>query len=241
MSKKIENEQTKTIEFITSGIQILGQKTTTVITDINGNQIGDSTVNKILWQIDGTDSVVGFNHNGTSYLYVKNTQDDIVAIANMDGDIVAEYVYNSWGKLLNVPAGIGEVNPLRYRDYYYDGETGLYYLSARYYDPEAGRFLNADGCDFLLEDNNDILDYNLYVYCGNNPVNMSDPDGEVALWVAAALGGVNFWNLIGWTIFEAATVGATVYGSYCLGHHISRAYRANIHKKSVQKSKVVPV
>lgn len=191
VSKKIENEQTKTktIEFITSGIQILGQKTTTVITDINGNQIGDSTVNKILWQIDGTGSVVGFNHNDTPYLYVKNTQDDIVGITNISGDIVAEYTYDSWGKLLNTPTGIGEINPLRYRGYYYDGETGLYYLNARYYDPETGRFLNADDCDFLLEDDNDILDYNLYAYCGNNPVNMSDPDGEIAWWVAAALGG----------------------------------------------------
>lgn len=201
MSKKIENEQTKTktIEFITSGIQILGQQITTVISDVNGNQIGDSTVDKILWQIDGTGSVVGINHNGTPYLYVKNMQDDIVGIVDAVGNYKAEYTYNSGGKLVKIidPTidtsndqnaniitdnleHIGNINLLRYRGYYFDNETGLYYLNARYYDPETGRFLNADDDDFLLEDDNDILDYNFYVYCQNNPVNMSDPDGEVA-------------------------------------------------------------
>ena len=69
---------------------------------------------------------------------------------------------------------LGVANPFRYRGYYYDTESGFYYLQSRYYDPEVGRFLNADG---ILGANQDILSYNLYAYCSNNPVNLSDPTG----------------------------------------------------------------
>ena len=66
--------------------------------------------------------------------------------------------------------------------YYYDDEIGLYYLRSRYYDPATGRFLNADG-----QLNGDILGYNLYAYCGNNPVMNIDPSGEAwEHWIAGA-------------------------------------------------------
>ena len=98
-------------------------------------------------------------------------QGDIVGIANEAGNLVAEYVYDSWGKLVNTPTEIGKINPLRYRGYYYDDETQLYYLNARYYDTETGRFINAD----------DNLEgrLNLFAYCYNDPVNDSDPNGKV--------------------------------------------------------------
>ena len=76
---------------------------------------------------------------------------------------------------------IGQLNLLRYRGYYYDVETGFYYVSSRYYDPEVGRFLNADS--EISGVGGDIRGYNLYAYCMNNPVNMSDPDGNWPKWV----------------------------------------------------------
>ena len=89
---------------------------------------------------------------------------------------------------------LGETNPLRYREYYYDSESGLYYLNSRYYDPETGRFLNAD---WQMDENAGLLKGNLYAYCANNPVKYLDEDGEMILLAALAIG---------------ATVGAFVGG-----------------------------
>ncbi len=163
-----------TTEFITSGIQILAQKT--------GNNI-------LVWQVDGNGETVGFNYNGTEYFYLKSAQGDIAGITDASGNVVAEYVYDSWGKMLSVKdasgteitdsSNIAKINPLRYRGYYYDSELGLYYLNARYYDPEIGRFINADDEDFLLDKDNNA--YNLFAYCYNNPINYLDPSGEIAV------------------------------------------------------------
>ena len=69
---------------------------------------------------------------------------------------------------------MAQTNPLRYRSYYYDSETGYYHLKSRYYSPEVGRFLNADG---IINANNDVLGNNLFVYCSNNPISFCDPSG----------------------------------------------------------------
>ena len=186
-----------TTNFVTNGIQVLAQKT--------GNNV-------LIWQIDGNGQTVGFNYNVIEYFYLKNAQGDITGITDSSGNIIAEYVYNSWGKVLNVLDSTGNeitdvnniahINPLRYRGYYYDSELGLYYLNARYYDPETGRFLNADDEERLLDEDNDILDYNLFSYCSNNPVNYSDYDGNhpVAVVVVGALIGVLGGGAIGHAI-----------------------------------------
>ena len=75
---------------------------------------------------------------------------------------------------------VGAVNPIRYRSYYYDGETGFYYLQSRYYDPAIRRFINADG---YINANGDIIGFNMYAYCGNNPVNCADYNGKDAIYV----------------------------------------------------------
>ena len=96
--------------------------------------------------------------------------------------MLATYEYDAWGKLISSSGSLAEINPLRYRGYYYDTETGFYYLQSRYYDPSISRFINADG-----QINNDLLGYNLFAYCGNNPVNRTD-DGGQGWWVL--IGGV---------------------------------------------------
>ena len=111
---------------------------------------------------------------------------DVMEILDKDGNAVVSYLYDAWGAPISVTgpmaSTLGAQNPIRYRGYYYDTETGLYYLQSRYYDPVVGRFLNADG---LLGANGDLMSYNLFAYCSNNPVNMSDPTGEIAAVTAA--------------------------------------------------------
>lgn len=103
---------------------------------------------------------------------------------------IATYTYDSWGKIISITDSDGVkitdkdnvalINPFRYRSYYYDSETGMYYLNSRYYYPDMGRFLNADR---LLGANEDEISYNLYVYTSNNPVSLIDVDGEAAWFI----------------------------------------------------------
>jgi len=130
------------------------------------------------YRYDESGSPVGFTYNGAEYYYLKNLQGDITGIADANGAVVVEYSYDVWGKLLSVTGTlantIGQINPLRYRGYYYDAETGLYYVSSRYYDPEVGRFINADG---YVSTGQGVLANNMFAYCGNNPVNRVDYEG----------------------------------------------------------------
>ena len=147
--------------------------------------IGQKTGNNVLVYLYAADGLAGFQYNGVNYYYLKNGQGDVVAILNASGNIVAKYAYDAWGNLLSVTdatgadksadsAFIGNINPVRYRSYYYDTETGLYYLQSRYYDPEVGRFINADSA---IGVNGDIHTYNLFTYCGSNPINRYEVGG----------------------------------------------------------------
>ena len=101
-----------------------------------------------------------------------------MGIMNANGVEVVSYAYDAWGKVLSVSGSlsstVGAVNPFRYRGYYYDVETGWYYLNARYYDPKVGRFLSPDT---ILGATGGLQGYNLFAYCNNNPVMFVDPSG----------------------------------------------------------------
>ena len=128
---------------------------------------------------DGMGRASMVSYNGTKYTYVHNLQGDIVGILDASGSLVVEYSYDAWGKPTAMAGGmastLGALNPFRYRGYVWDEETGLYYLQSRYYNPEVGRWINADG--ELSEVGGDIRGYNLFAYCFNNPVNMDDSTG----------------------------------------------------------------
>ena len=89
--------------------------------------------------------------------------------------------------MISSSGSLADVNPLRYRGYYYDAETGFYYLQSRYYDPAIGRFINAD--TYATTDANGLLSTNMFAYCENDPVNRADPSGAAAQIVVGALVG----------------------------------------------------
>lgn len=154
-----------------------------------------------------SEKLYGFNYENVDYYYLRNTQGDITSIITKDGTEVARYAYDAWGnhKVLNAsgtedtnPTSIGNINSFRYRGYYYDKETKLYYLNARYYDPEIGRFISQDNISYLAPKT--INGLNLYGYCGNNPVMNVDPDGT-SWWN-------QFWKVVGVVALAVVVVAA---------------------------------
>ena len=130
---------------------------------------------------------------GAEYYYVRNAQGDVVGLYDANGTQVVSYTYDSWGKPFvteaensdandtvkdgitgSLASTIGVKNSYRYRGYRYDTETGLYYLNSRYYNPNWGRFINADDIGGKI---GELLSHNMFAYCKNNPVNMVDPNG----------------------------------------------------------------
>ena len=109
-----------------------------------------------------------------TYYYILNLQGDVVKLVTESGAVAASYEYDAWGNILSSSGSMAETNPLRYRGYYYDSETGFYYLQSRYYDPTNHRFINADS---YTSTGQGFLGYNMFAYCGNNPVRRSDPTG----------------------------------------------------------------
>ncbi|MBE6579294.1 MAG: DNRLRE domain-containing protein [Ruminococcaceae bacterium] len=122
--------------------------------------------------------ISGLEYNGTKYAYVKNLQGDVIRIIDSYGATVVEYKYDAWGNILSTTGSmastLGATNPFRYRGYYYDTESGWYYLNSRYYDPQVGRFLNADT---YVSTGQGLSGYNMFAYCNDNPIMNFDASG----------------------------------------------------------------
>ncbi len=150
---------------------VYGYNGTTLSWEKRGNYV-------IKYLYDQT-GISGFTYNGGRYIYDKNIFGDIVGIYTIYGVKVAEYAYDAFGNCVityNNGSGIAELNPFRYRGYYYDSETGFYYLINRYYDPTTGRFISADSLDYL--DPETLGGLNLFAYCLNDPIANTDPEGN---------------------------------------------------------------
>lgn len=172
--------------------------TTKYYTDSNNNVIYQSDgTTSITFYYDRTDNVIGFNHNGNNYFYIKNLQNDVTAITDSNANVVVSYYYDPWGKIIRVDGNytIGNLNPFRYRSYYYDTDTKLYYLQNRYYDPEVCRFINCDNINFIGTSFK-AISYNPFAYCKNDPVNYSDKTGNIAIAAVATTLGVSTSTLV---------------------------------------------
>lgn len=215
----------KTVNGIVHNYTLEGTK---ILKEVLGNNI-------LVPLYDNEEILCGIEYNGNAFYFVRNLQNDIIAITDKDGETVARYTYDAWGVCTiaedTSEVGIAAVNPYRYRSYYYDTEIGMYYLQSRYYDPTVGRFINADVTDYLGI-NNILVGYNLFNYCENNPVNQKDDLGFIASVVGGAIIGAfiaaisylveywigmrdfSWWALIG-IVAAAAALGAI--GGYISG------------------------
>ena len=152
--------------------------------------IGDSSALWYFYDADGNPSGIRYkDHNGTvnDYYFVCNWRGDVIQIYNAAGELVSTYDYDAWGRVSENSTdkdtqNIAEINPIRYRGYYYDSETGLYYVNSRYYDPATKRFVNSDNSEIIDGSNAHLLENNLFAYCFNNPTNMIDEDGNWPQW-----------------------------------------------------------
>ena len=121
-------------------------------------------------------------YNNNTYFYLRNAQGDIYGLTDKNGTWIISYSYDAWGNLLSQSTAdtswdtLADLNPLRYRGYVYDVETGLYYVSSRYYDPEICRFISADA---FASTGQGLLGSNMFAYCENNPVLFSDKTGTL--------------------------------------------------------------
>lgn len=210
-----------------------GMRTQKTVDGVKTNYYYDSNKNLIalvkgndtlLFYYDSDGNATSFSYNGTMYFYVKNLQGDVIRIIDLAGTEVASYVYDAWGNIKDTKGEptIREINPIRYRGYVYDTETSLYYLQSRYYDPFAGRFLNADiYCDTGTDT---TLSTNMFAYCENNPISNYDASGQVietvldiasAIWSLVDLISAPSWLNLGFFIWDVvAAIVPFVPGSY---------------------------
>lgn len=156
--------------------------------------------------------------NGAVYFFLRDRQGNIVGLADTAGETVVEYTYNAWGVPLAVTGRLadtlGQLNPLRYRGYCYDAETGLYYLTSRYYHPALGRFISAD--EVVAGPGSALLGGNLFAYGLNDPVNTSDPAGNWPRWITAGFAALSALTALRQQSLRAALTALAATGVYRL-------------------------
>ena len=169
----------------------------------------------LYFEYDATGNVASVTNGSNTYYYIRNSLENITGLVDANGNRVVTYTYDPWGKILSTTdtsgTNIGTLNSFRHKGYYYDSETGFYYLNSRYYDPEIGRWINADS----LLSQGSVLGNNMFAYCLNNPVNMADTTGELPFFlVTAAIGAVS-GAIIGGVV--AAKNGGNVWAGIGIG------------------------
>lgn len=166
----LASTETVTHEYLTQSGKVVRETITTSM---------DTTTLDFFYDDSGRPFAFNYSVDGSdfeTYYYILNLQGDVVQIIDEGGVLQAEYVYSPWGEVISAEGDLAEINPLRYRGYYYDSETGFYYLRSRYYDPENHRFINADS---YASTGQGFLGTNTFAYCNNSPIQFSDATGRI--------------------------------------------------------------
>ncbi len=187
-----------TTEYLTAGGSVLSEKK-------NG-----------IWQhylYDGSGQLMAIRYKGADYYYIRDGLMTITGLVDANGASVVNYRYDSWGRLLGITGSLAETlgkdNPYRFKGYYYDEETGMYYVSSRYYNSEIARFISTD-TDDILDISRHFYDKNLYAYCDNNPIIRRDAGGEF------------------WTIAAGAVIGAAISAGIELGMQLATGGKIDV-------------
>ena len=214
-------EATKGSHIVSYTYDLAGIRNSKTVDGVTYNYITQNgQVVRQTWTSGGENHVMDFIYDNTGkpyavkydnqiFYYVLNLQGDVIAIITHWGAAYGTYTYDAWGNVISQSGSIASINPIRYRGYYYDSETGLYYLGSRYYDPAVKRFINADGAAFATINpySNGLTDKNYFAYCDNNPVSRNDDGGEFwgSVVASAVLGGVT-------SAFDAVIAGESTTG-----------------------------
>ena len=169
ISGVLASTETVTHEYLTQSGKVVRETITTSM---------DTTTLDFFYDESGRPFAFNYTPEGSTpntYYYILNLQGDVVQIIDEGGVLQAEYVYSPWGEIISAEGDLAEINPLRYRGYYYDSETGFYYLRSRYYDPENHRFINADSKGSTGQG---FIGTNMFAYCLNMPVIARDANGR---------------------------------------------------------------
>ena len=176
ISGVLASTETVTHEYLTQSGKVVRETITTSM---------DTTTLDFFYDESGRPFAFNYSVDGSdfeTYYYILNLQGDVVQIIDEGGVLQAEYVYSPWGEVISAEGDLAEVNPLRYRGYYYDSETGFYYLQSRYYDPENHRFINADS---FASTGQGIVGTNMFAYVNSDPVNCIDADGKTIEYITS--------------------------------------------------------
>lgn len=182
--------------------------------------------------------------NSSKYFYVRDYLQNILGIVDQNGKLVVKYKYDAYGNSKGIEdtsgCNLGTRNPFRYKGYYYDDDTEMYYCKSRFYVPKWRRWLNSDSINYLEPQN--ITCLNLFAYCNNNPVMYVDENGNFvlsALLLTVALSalagainrlvgqfvsdvvsnawknGLNFskWEFSTWETYVGSTLGGAIGGA----------------------------
>ena len=180
----LASTETVTHEYLTQNGKVARE---TIRQDVSGTVLSTKTLD-FFYDDSGRPFAFNYSVDGSdfeTYYYILNLQGDVVQIIDANGVMQAEYIYSPWGEIISAEGDLAEINPLRYRGYYYDSETGFYYLRSRYYDPENHRFINAD--TYASTDSGDAIACNMFAYCNNNPVVFLDSTGMYSISAVTTL------------------------------------------------------
>ena len=176
--------------------------------------VSHSTIDQLEFIYDEAGRPLQLIFNGRIYNYVLNLQGDVQQIRRAtDGVVVATYLYNAWGQLLSSTGSMAESNPIRYRGYFWCSAAEMYYLQSRFYDPVIGRFINADATWVLGVEQGSLLQYNLFAYCLNNPVNFVDPDGYFVISLKAIGAAIATAVVVGKVKIKAGAIQGGISGA----------------------------